>query len=78
MPKATIYQIAPAVIDQMRGNIRVESALMLYFRVSAKTVRNWINDNNLLLTVPGCIQLISELLTLPKDQITIICQQVWY
>lgn len=78
MAKATRYQIAPAVIDQMRGNIRVESALMQYFNVSAKTVRNWINYNNALLTVPGCTQLISELLTIPHDQIIIISSQVWY
>jgi hypothetical protein len=67
-----VYQLTPAIIDRIRGHIEIEASLMLYFGISGRTVRNWINDNDIRLTVPGVVQIIREKLKLdPETEILI-------
>lgn len=65
--QAPVYQLTPAIVNRIRGHIEIEASLMLYFGMSARTIRNWINENDMRLTVPGAVQIIREKLKLQSE-----------
>lgn len=64
-------QISEKAKQSILGNNKLIGKLMIAFDRTQKSIENWVNKDDLMLTTPKAVEIISEHTGLTEDQILV-------
>ncbi len=69
MAIATIIKLKGNIIESIKKSLKAKNRLQYELNISYLTLQRWLNTNDDKLTLPKSLQIISEELDIPKDEL---------